>query len=94
MLTCCYVARGSLLRTCWSPTPTKRPSASEIVELLYNNPRLVSPCIDLPLASVQIERPEDSLASTTGVPGYYCHMSGTVSPVITTNDLALPHITS
>ena len=60
MLTCCYVARGSLLRTCWSPTPTKRPSASEIVELLYNNPRLISPCIDVPLASVQIER-TDSL---------------------------------
>merc|ERR1719394_2310081 len=51
---------GSLLRTCWSPTPTKRPSASEILELLTNNPRLISPCIDVPLASVQIER-TDSL---------------------------------
>ena len=30
------------------------------MELLYNNPRLVSPCIDVPLASVQIER-TDSL---------------------------------
>ena len=49
-----------MLRTCWSPTPTKRPSASEIVELLTNNPRLISPCIDVPLASVQIER-TDSL---------------------------------
>ena len=54
---CC---RASLLRSCWSPTPTKRPSASEVVELLYNNPRLISPCIDVPLASVQIER-TDSL---------------------------------
>ena len=36
--------------------PTKRPTAGEIVELLYSNPRLVSPCIDVPLASVQIER--------------------------------------
>ena len=52
--------RGSLLKTIWSPTPTKRPSASEIVELLTNNPRLISPCIDVPLASVQIER-TDSL---------------------------------
>ena len=49
-----------MLRSCWSPTPTKRPSASEIVELLTNNPRLISPCIDVPLASVQIER-TDSL---------------------------------
>ena len=31
-----------------------------MVELLYNNPRLISPCIDVPLASVQIER-TDSL---------------------------------
>eukprot|EP00092_Neocalanus_flemingeri_P012194 GFUD01013149.1.p1 GENE.GFUD01013149.1~~GFUD01013149.1.p1 ORF type:complete len:740 (+),score=179.76 GFUD01013149.1:57-2222(+) len=45
-----------LLRTCWSHTPTKRPTAGEIVELLYNNPRLVSPCIDVPLASVEIDR--------------------------------------
>jgi hypothetical protein len=40
--------------------PTKRPSAGEIVELLLKNPRVVSPCIDVPLASVQIER-TDSL---------------------------------
>ena len=39
---------------------TKRPTASEIVELLSNNPRLISPCIDVPLASVQVER-TDSL---------------------------------
>jgi hypothetical protein len=52
--------RGSLLKSCWSRTATKRPTAAEIVELLYNNPRLVSPCIDVPLASVQMER-TDSL---------------------------------
>merc|ERR1719510_2180567 len=50
----------NLLKSCWNMTATKRPSASEIVELLYNNPRLISPCIDVPLASVQIER-KDSL---------------------------------
>ena len=49
-----------MLNSCWSRTPTKRPTAAEIAELLYNNPRLVSPCIDVPLASVQIER-TDSL---------------------------------
>jgi len=51
---------GSLLRSCWSRTPTKRPTAGEIVELLSNNPRLISPCIDVPLTCVQIER-TDSL---------------------------------
>ena len=49
-----------MLRTCWSHTPTKRPTAGEIVELFYNNPRLVSPSIDVPLASIQVER-SDSL---------------------------------
>ena len=44
---------------CWSHTPTKRPTAGEIVELLQSNPRLVSPSIDVPLASVQIERADD-----------------------------------
>ncbi len=53
-------ARETLLRSCWHKTPTKRPTASEIVELLSNNPRLISPCIDVPLASVQVER-TDSL---------------------------------
>ena len=52
--------RGSLLKSCWSRTATKRPTAAEIAELLFNNPRLVSPCIDVPLASVQMER-TDSL---------------------------------
>ena len=44
------------------------------MELLATNPRLISPCIDLPLASVQIERP-GSLTSSSGVPGYYYHMT-------------------
>ena len=48
--------RRILLKNCWSFNPVKRPNASEIVELLANNPRLVSPSIDVPLASVQIER--------------------------------------
>ena len=47
------------MRACWSHTSSKRPTAGEIVELLSSNPRLVSPCIDVPLASVQIERADD-----------------------------------
>jgi len=50
----------TLLKSCWHMTATKRPTASEIAELLSNNPRLISPCIDVPLASVQVER-TDSL---------------------------------
>ena len=44
------------------------------MELLATNPRLISPCIDLPLASVQIERP-GSLTTSGGLPGYYYHMT-------------------
>ena len=48
--------RSQLLQSCWSYSPSRRPTAGEIVELLFNCPRLVSPSIDVPLASVQIER--------------------------------------
>jgi hypothetical protein len=34
---------------------SRRPAASEIVEFLANNPRIISPCLDIPLASVQME---------------------------------------
>ena len=58
-----------MLKSCWSHTPSKRPTAGEIVELLNSNPRLVSPCIDVPLASVQIERADEAdLAPRHGKP--------------------------
>lgn len=47
--------REGLIRSCWSIDAKKRPPASEIVEFLANNPRLLSPCPDVPLASVQLE---------------------------------------
>ncbi len=50
-----FFCSETLLRSCWHKTPTKRPTASEVVELLSNNPRLISPCIDVPLASVQVQ---------------------------------------
>jgi len=56
---------ATLLTSCWNRSPTKRPTAAEVAELLYNNPRLVSPCIDVPLASVQVER-SDSLELLIG----------------------------
>lgn len=45
----------SLIRSCWLKEYKKRPPASEIVESLANNPRLLSPCLDVPLSSVQME---------------------------------------
>lgn len=34
---------------------TKRPSAPEIVDFLAMNPRIIAPCLDVPLSSVQLE---------------------------------------
>lgn len=34
---------------------TKRPSAPEIVDFLATNPRIIAPCLDVPLSSVQLE---------------------------------------
>ncbi|XP_046995878.1 uncharacterized protein LOC124607652 [Schistocerca americana] len=45
----------ALIRSCWNKDYKRRPNASEIVEFLANNPRLLSPCLDMPLASVQME---------------------------------------
>ena len=56
--------RSLLLHACWSYTPAKRPLAGEIVELLYNNPRLLSPCVGVPLASVHIEGMDETLRQT------------------------------
>ena len=48
------LCRETLLKSCWNKTPTQRPTAAELVELLSNNPRLITPCVDVPLASVQV----------------------------------------
>ncbi|CAG0879002.1 unnamed protein product [Darwinula stevensoni] len=50
-----YVHRENLLRSCWDLTPTKRPHASEIVDLLSNNPCLITPCPDIPSAPLQLQ---------------------------------------
>ena len=49
------LCREGLIRSCWNFDHKRRPHVSEIVEFLANNPHLISPCLDVPLASVQIE---------------------------------------
>lgn len=44
-----------MLKSCWKQDPKLRPQASEIVEFLANNPRIISPCLDVPASSVNIE---------------------------------------
>lgn len=45
----------NLIYSCWRKDRNKRPTAPEIVDFLATNPRIVSPCLDVPLASVQLE---------------------------------------
>ncbi|XP_015177762.1 PREDICTED: receptor-type guanylate cyclase gcy-4-like isoform X2 [Polistes dominula] len=58
---CLVVPKGvkapleNLMYSCWSVNQNDRPSAPEIVEFLATNPRILSPCLDVPLASVQLE---------------------------------------
>ncbi|XP_031356046.1 receptor-type guanylate cyclase gcy-22-like [Photinus pyralis] len=44
-----------LLKSCWNQDSKIRPTSSEIVEFLANNPRLLTPCLDVPISSVQME---------------------------------------
>lgn len=44
-----------MLKSCWHRTPSLRPQAAEVVELLTNNTRLIQPCVGIPLSSIQIE---------------------------------------
>lgn len=44
-----------MIRSCWNREPKQRPQASEIVEFLAINPHIVTPCLDVPLSSVQFE---------------------------------------
>jgi len=41
--------------SCWNVDHTKRPTAPEIVDFLATNPRIIAPCLDVPLSSVQLE---------------------------------------
>lgn len=44
-----------MLRRCWSSDPTERPQAASIVELLALDPELITPCLDVPAASIALE---------------------------------------
>lgn len=47
-----------LMKACWNSQYKKRPTASEIAEFVGNYPRLITPCLDVPLASVQMAETE------------------------------------
>lgn len=38
---------------CWAHVPENRPSFSELIEIFSSCPRLIAPCLEVPIASVQ-----------------------------------------
>ncbi|KAM7283533.1 atrial natriuretic peptide receptor 2-like [Ixodes scapularis] len=60
----CKPELEALLFRCWSRCAQQRPAACEIVEILANYNSIISPCLGLPLASVQVEG-TDSLDLTS-----------------------------
>ncbi|EFA03677.1 hypothetical protein TcasGA2_TC013779 [Tribolium castaneum] len=79
-----------LLKSCWHQDPKMRTRASEIVEFLANNPRLIVPCLEVPLASVQLE---DTNQLEINLPDQFrkCSTSDIkVSPTTIPNGVAAP----
>ncbi|KAH9362318.1 hypothetical protein HPB48_002296 [Haemaphysalis longicornis] len=62
----CKPELEALLLRCWARSPSQRPTACEIVEILANDSKLISPCLDLPPASIQVEGTDSLELSTIG----------------------------
>lgn len=62
----CKPELEALLLRCWARSPPQRPTACEIVEILANDSKLISPCLDLPPASIQVEGTDSLELSAIG----------------------------
>lgn len=47
------------MKSCWNQEYKTRPHASEIADFLANSPRLLAPCLDVPISSVQLDYPRE-----------------------------------
>lgn len=56
-----------LMKACWNLSNLKRPTASEVADFIISYPKLVTPLLDVPLASVQI--PENECDQLELLPG-------------------------
>lgn len=57
-----------LMNACWNLTYKNRPSASEVADFISNYPKLLTPSLDVPLASVQMgESESDELELLPGL---------------------------
>ncbi|XP_045486353.1 uncharacterized protein LOC110999333 [Pieris rapae] len=44
-----------LIKSCWQPEYKSRPTASEVAAFIADTPRLLSPCLDLPLDALSLD---------------------------------------
>ncbi|KAK7083423.1 hypothetical protein SK128_014331 [Halocaridina rubra] len=63
-----------LLRSCWSKNPLERPTFNEMMEHLIMWPRLITPCLEVPSAAVQMND-TDSLELVIPPPEPSCRRS-------------------
>ncbi|XP_014668691.1 PREDICTED: LOW QUALITY PROTEIN: dipeptidase 1-like [Priapulus caudatus] len=59
----CEMPMVKLMRACWERDPKLRPAPTELVEVFAGNSEMVKPCLDIPMAAVEIEG-TDSLELT------------------------------
>lgn len=54
-----FYFREGLMNSCWNRSPKARPQAKEMVAYIATYKELLTPCLDAPLASVQIENSDE-----------------------------------
>lgn len=47
--------REGLIKSCWRQDYKTRPAAAEVVAFLADSPRLLAPCLDVPLDALPLD---------------------------------------
>jgi hypothetical protein len=50
-----YISREGLIKSCWRQEYKRRPGAAEVAAFLADSPRLLAPCLDVPLDALSLD---------------------------------------